>query len=212
MYSLEQDRHYKMKWPGSGVWNRMNSYLITSWWCWGHLGAHNNLSQQWGEESRAAAPSSPWAAGPCELGPSNMEGVCMETRLLSTSLADRTLKLTTKIPLNPALTVSLETAPKGSASAKEKATGKAFYHPKSTAEVLNKYHLELSCRPAAFPFRCRIYLTYRTAAANLGRLPASCEADHLHLQKILAAYNTLRAGGSMYKLITCLRWLDIFLN
>lgn len=77
---------------------------------------------------------------------------------------------------------------KGSASAKEKATGKAFYHPKSTAEVSNKYHLELSCRPAAFPFRCKIYLTYHTAAAYLGRLPARHEADHLHLQKTLAAY------------------------
>lgn len=77
---------------------------------------------------------------------------------------------------------------KGSASAKEKATGKALYHPKSTAEVLNKYHLELSCRPAAFPFRYRIYLTYHTAAAYLGRLPARHEADHLHLQKTLAAH------------------------
>ena len=163
---------------------------MTSWWGWCHLGAHDNLSQKWGEEQRAAAPSLPQAAGLCELGLSNTEGACKETRLLHISFVDRGLKRTTKIPLNPALTASLEMTPKGSASAKDKATGKAVHHPKSTAEVSNKYHLELSCRPAAFPFRCRIYLTYRTAAANLGRLPASREADHLHLQKILAAYNT----------------------
>lgn len=132
--------------------------------------------------------------------------------MLGLSFADRAFNLTTKIPLNPALTVSLGTPPNDSTSAKEKATGKAFCHPTSAAEVSNKYHLELSCRPAAFPLRCRIYLTYRTAAANLGRLPASCRADRLHLQKVLAARNAPRAGGTMYKLITCLRQLDIFLN
>lgn len=132
--------------------------------------------------------------------------------MLGLSFADRALNLTTKIPLNPALTVSLGMPPNSSTSAKEKATGKAFYHPMSAAEVSNKYHLELSCRPAAFSLRCRIYLTYRTAAANLGRLPASRGADRLHPQKVLAAHNTLRAGGTMYKLITCLRQLDIFLN
>lgn len=185
---------------------------MTIWWCWCHLGTHDKLSQQWGQEQRPTPSALPQAAGPGELGLSNTEGACKEMCLLSISFVDRALKLTTKIPLNPALTVSLEMIPKGSASAKEKATGKALYHPKSTAEVSNKYHLELSCRPAAFPFRCRIYLTYRTAAANLGRLPASREAHRLHLQKILAAYNMPQAGGSMYKLITCLRRLDIFLN
>jgi len=162
---------------------------MTRWWGWCHLGAHDNLSQQRGQEQRAAALSSPQAAGPCELGLSNTEGACKETLSLSISSAGRALKLTTKIPLNPALTVSLEMTPKGSASAKEKATGKALYHPESTAEVSNKYHLELSCRLAAFPFRCRIYPTYRTAAANLGSRPVSHRADHLHLQKILAACN-----------------------
>lgn len=146
------------------------------------------------------------------LGLSNKDGACKEMPLLCTSSADRALELTPKIPLNPALTVALETTLQGRASAKEKATGKALCHPKSTAEVSNKYHLELSCRPAAIPFRCRTHLTYRTAAANLGRLPVSREADRLHLQKILAVYSTPQAGGSMYKLITCLRQLDIFLN
>lgn len=163
---------------------------MTSWWGWGHLGARDNLSEQQGQEQRSIPPSSPQAAGPCELGLTKTEGACKETCLLGVSFANRTFKLTTKIPLNAALTVSLEMTLRGSASAKEKATGKALYHPKSTAEVSNKYHLELSCRPAAFPFRCRIYLTYHTAAANLGRVPASREVDHLHLQKILAAYNT----------------------